>query len=97
MDAMQRASFDLKRCAAVFMNRSDRSAHLRKRRHDALHRTLLDRSVAGDRRIKRLSGENAGEQPYSRAAVSCVDDAGRPGEPMQPFSVNDDRSAVLLN
>ena len=52
---LQAAAGDVKRRAAVFTDAFDFCTHQRKRLHNALHRTLLNGSVPGQRCFKGLT------------------------------------------
>ena len=54
-DPVQAAAGDVKRRAAVFTDAFDFCTHQRKGLHDALHRTLLNGSVPGQRCFKGLT------------------------------------------
>ena len=71
-DPVQAAAGDVKRRAAVFTDAFDFCTHQRKRLHNALHRTLLNGSVPGQRCFKGLTAQNAGNQPGCRAGIACI-------------------------
>ena len=62
----------MERRAAISIDALDLCAHLGERIDDALHRTFLDGSVAGQCCVKFLGRENAGDQARCGSAVAAV-------------------------
>ena len=97
MDACERHSTDFKRRTVIAADALDVSAHHGQRFDDPLHGALLDRFVTGQRYIKILRSENAGDESRCRSGISAVKRPGRGGQPVHALSVDDDGTVFIFN
>ena len=86
---MEVTALNFERCE-FFVTRLDAGTHLCERVDDAAHRPAAERGVAGERGLKRLGGEDSGEEAHGSAGVPGVEGAARGVEPAETHAVNFD-------
>ncbi len=79
------------------MQTGDIGPHQGKRIDDAAHGTFLDRGIPCQRRLKKLSCQNTGDQPGGCAAVTGIKDAVGFSQAVKTFAVNQDMFGRVLD
>ena len=97
VNAAQRGPCDMERGAAVSRKAFDAGAHLGERFDDALHGPFLNRCVPGERDVKFLRRQNAGDQARGGAAVAAVENLCRFFESAQAVPVDEYQILFLFN
>ena len=92
INAVQRSAVYNKRTVFIFYF----SSHKRQRNSYSTHRTLADRCISCNLRIKRLTAQYTAEQSCSCAAVAGVKSLVRLFKSVKAFAVNGYTASVIL-